>query len=92
MEIDNILYLRPKNYENIKNKFMSIEEIEEKMKQKNKNQTIPQQNISMGMPPMFFYQFQPMMYYNQMMSSSQQNAGNQPGIVNQSLNINEESK
>ena len=77
INIDNKLYLRPKNYESIKNELISIEEIEEKIKQKNINQNYPQQNMQMGMSPMFFYPVQPMMYYNQMVPP-QQNKENQP--------------
>ena len=77
INIDNKLYLRPKNYESIKNELISIEEIEEKIKQKNINQNYPQQNMQMGMSPMFFYPVEPMMYYNQMVPP-QQNKENQP--------------
>ena len=77
INIDNKLYLRPKNYESIKNELISIEEIQEKIKQKNINQNYPQQNMQMGMSPMFFYPVQPMMYYNQMVPP-QQNKENQP--------------
>jgi hypothetical protein len=91
VKIDNISYIRPKNFESIKNRLISIEEIEEKINQKNKNKNIPQQNMQMGIPPMFFYPVQPMMYYNQMMPNYQQNAGNQPGMANQSQNNDEGS-
>ena len=91
VKIDNISYIRPKNYESMKNGLISIEEIEEKLNQKNKNQNIPAQNMQIGMPQMFFYPVQPMMYYNQMMSNYQQNAGNQPGMANQSQNNDEGS-
>ena len=45
----------------------------------------------MGMPPMFFYPVQPMMYYNQMMPNNQQNSGNPQGTVNQPQNNDEET-
>ena len=91
VKIDNISYIRRKNYEAIKNELISIEEIEEKINQKNKNQNIPPTNMQMGMPPMFFYPVQPMMYYNQMMPNNQQNSGNPQGTVNQPQNNDEET-
>ena len=83
INIDDKLYMRPKNYDNIKNNLISIEEIEKKATKQNNinsinNQSFPQQNMPMGMPPMYFFPVQPMMYYNPMMASSQQNQGNKP--------------
>ena len=83
INIDDKLYMRPKNYDNIKNNLISIEEIEKKATKQNNinlinNQSFPQQNMQMGMPPMYFFPVQPMMYYNPMMASSQQNQGNKP--------------
>ena len=83
INIDDKLYMRPKNYDNIKNNLISIEEIEKKATKQNNinlinNQGLPQQNMPMGMPPMYFFPVQPMMYYNPMMASSQQNQGNKP--------------
>ena len=83
INIDDKLYMRPKNYDNIKNNLISIEEIEKKTTKQNNinlinNQSFPQQNMTMGMPPMYFFPVQPMMYYNPMMASSQQNQGNKP--------------
>ena len=92
VNINGEYYLKPKNFEEIKKRLISIEQIEEKIRQKNKNQNIPQQNITMGMPPMYFYPFQPMMYYNQMMVPSQQNLGNKPVMANQTQNEDEGNK
>ena len=92
VKINGEYYLKPKNFEEIKKRLISIEQIEEKIRQKNKNQNIPQQNITMGMPPMYFYPFQPMMYYNQMMVPSQQNLGNKPVMANQTQNEDEGNK
>ena len=46
----------------------------------------------MGMPQMFFYPMNPMMYYRQMMVPPQQNMGAQPEKSNISQNNNVENK
>ena len=92
VNVDDEYYLRPKNFENIKTNLISIEEIQEKIKQKNINQNNQQLNIQMGMPQMFFYPMNPMMYYRQMMVPPQQNMGAQPEKSNISQNNNVENK
>ena len=81
----NNTYLRPKNFEEIKNKLKSIEEIKQNQKQKNMNVNQTQQpNMQYGYPPMYFYP-QPMMFYNPMMMQNQQ------GMINQNQGNNEEN-
>lgn len=91
VDINNTYYLRPKNFEQVKTKLISIEELEEKKKQRN-NQNVQQQNIQMGVPPMLYYPVPQMMYYNQMMMHAQPNMGNQQVMPNQSQENNEGNK
>ena len=86
---DNKMFLKPKNYENIKKELKTIEEIEQNCKPKNTNNNQPPQpNMNMGMPPMYFYPVPPMMMYNPMMMASQQNMKNQNMMQNQNPNQN----
>ena len=79
--IEDKTYLRPKYFDNIKDKLKSIENIEkeinEKMGQK-KQQQQQQSNLPINMQPMAFY---PVMYYGPMMMPPQQNIQNPPGYT-----------
>ena len=97
--IDNKLYLRPKHYvEEIKDKLISIEEIEnkqnEKMNLQKQQQQEGQQNIpmnTMNIQPIPFYPVQPFMYYGQMMmpmQPAQNGQGNTFPLPNVGGNIN----
>jgi hypothetical protein len=89
VHVENNMFLRPKNYENIKNNLKTIEEIEQNYEPKNKNNNQQQPNMNIGMQPMYFYPMTPMMYYNPMMMAQQQNMNNQTMMQNQNQNINE---
>ena len=96
ISIEDKFYLRPKNYEEIKNRLKSIDEMEKEYKEKINQQKQKQQNIPMNMQPMAFYPVQPFMYYGQMMiAPQQQNIQNQSGmafyvqnIINVNTNLN----
>ena len=80
--IEEKTYLRPKYFDQIKDKLKSIEiiekEINEKIGQK-KLQLQQQQNIPINIQPMAFY---PVMYYSpMMMPPQQQNMQNPPGYT-----------
>ena len=86
IKVKDKLYLRPKKFDEIKDKLKSIEEIEkensEKVDQKKQQQN--QQNMAMNMQPMAFYPKQPFMYYAPMMMLPQtqpQTGQNPPGFV-----------
>ena len=74
--IEDKTYLRPKNFDQIKHKLKSIEnlekEINERIGQKKQQQQQP------NMQPMAFY---PVMYYGPMMMPPQQNIQNPPGYT-----------
>ena len=63
------IFLRPKNFEEIKDKLKSIEEIEKENSEKNiqKKQQKNASNMPMNIQPMAFYPMQPFMYYAPMM-------------------------
>ena len=61
---NNKLYLRPKKYEQFKDRLKSIEEIEKEYNEKmNKKQQQQQQNMPMNMQPMPFMPYQPYQPY-----------------------------
>jgi len=77
--IDKKLYIRPKNFEEIKGQLKSIEEIEKELNEKaNKKKKQQQQNIPMNIQPMGFYPVQPFIYCAPMMIPIQQNMQNPP--------------
>ena len=76
------LYLRRKNFEEIKNKLKSIEDMEKEFQQKINKQEQYQHNIQMNPQPIVFFPIQPIMFFGQMMVPSQQrNIQNQPGVA-----------
>ena len=69
---DDKLYLRRKNFEEIKNKLKSIEDMEKESQQKINNQEQYQHNFQMNPQPVVFYPIQPIMFFGQMMAPAQQ--------------------
>jgi len=77
---DDKLYLRRRNFEEIKNKLKSVEDMEKEFQQKINKQEQQQNNIQMNPQPIIFYPVQPVMFFGQMMVPSQQrNMPNQSG-------------
>ena len=74
--IDDKLYLRRKNFEEIKNKLKDIDEIEKeyqaKLDKQKQQQQQQQQSMPMNIQPIPIYPVQPFMYYSQMMMPPQQ--------------------
>ena len=85
VKIDDKLYLRPKKFDEIKDKLKSIEDIENENKEKNeqkKQQQQQQQSMRMNMQPIAFYPAQPFIFYGPMMMAPQpQNVQNPPGYT-----------
>ena len=69
---DDKLYLRRKNFEEIKNKLKSIEDMEKESQQKINKQEQYQHNIQMNPQPVVFYPIQPIMFFGQMIAPAQQ--------------------
>ena len=69
---DDKLYLRRKNFEEIKNKLKSIEDMEKESQQKINKQEQYQHNIQMNPQPVIFYPIQPIMFFGQMIAPAQQ--------------------
>jgi hypothetical protein len=72
--IDDKLYLRRKNFEEIKNKLKDIDEMEKEYQAKldKQKQQQQQQSMPMNIQPIPIYPVQPFMYYSQMMMPPQQ--------------------
>ena len=72
--IDDKLYLRRKNFEEIKNKLKGIDEMEKEYQAKldKQKQQQQQQSMPMNIQPIPIYPVQPFMYYSQMMMPPQQ--------------------
>ena len=81
--IEDKIYLRPKNFDKIKDKLKSVDDMEKEYQYKLNQQKQKQQNIpTMNPQPVAFYPVQPFMYYGQMMMAPpQQNLQNQPGFI-----------
>ena len=76
------LYLRRKNFEEIKNKLKSIKDMEKGFQQKINKQEQYQHNIQMNPQPIVFFPIQPIMFFGQMMVPSQQrNIQNQQRVA-----------
>ena len=82
VKIDEKLYLRPKKFDEIKDKLKSIEDIENENKEKNEQKKQQQQNMPMNMQPITFYPAQPFIFYGPMMMAPlSQNLKNPPGYT-----------